>query len=237
MEMAPSFDVPGWFAGSAGVLRKVGAVLLEGERVNASVGRLLIADDAFEQADPEVVAVLRAVLRDAAAALPRAEPMRIAPGGFDVWREAFRVIQAYETWQTFGEFVRRAKPKLGPGIKERMAAAATVTAAECEAARPVHVAARAHLRSLVPPGTVVALPTAPCIAPRIDTPAEALDSYRSRVMRLTCSAGVAGLPQVSIPAGTVDGCPVGLSFLGWAGGDEALLELAATLGRHCGVVG
>jgi amidase len=237
MEMAPSFDVPGWFAGSAGVLRKVGAVLLEGERVNASVGRLLIADDAFEQADAEVVSVLRAMLQEGAAAMPRPEHVRIAPDGFDEWREAFRIIQAFETWRTFGTFVTDAKPKLGPGIRERIAAAAKVTAAECAAARPVHDAARAHLRALVPPGTVVALPSAPCIAPPIDTPAEALDSYRTRVMRLTCSAGIAGLPQVSIPAGTVDGCPVGLSLIGWAGGDEALLDLAVTLAHHCGTVG
>jgi amidase len=237
MEMAPSFDVPGWFAGSAGVLRKVGAVLLGGERVSAEVGRLLIADDAFEQADAEVVSVLRAVLRKAAATLPRPEPVRVAPDGFDVWREAFRVIQARETWQTFGSFVTRAKPKLGPGIKERIASAATVTAAESDAARRVHDAAGAHLRALVRPGTVVALPSAPCIAPHMDTPAEALDSYRTRVMRLTCSAGLAGLPQVSIPAGTVSGCPVGLSFIGWPGGDEALLDLAATLARHCGALG
>jgi amidase len=40
---------------------------------------------------------------------------------------------------------------------------------------------------------------------------------------------------MSIPVGTVDGCPVGLSFIGWAGGDEALLDLAVTLARHCGL--
>jgi amidase len=54
-------------------------------------------------------------------------------------------------------------------------------------------------------------------------------------MRLTCTAGVAGLPQMSIPAGTPSGCPVGLSFIGWAGGDEALLDLAVVLARHCGM--
>jgi amidase len=32
----------------------------------------------------------------------------------------------------------------------------------------------------------------------------------------------------------VSGCPVGLSFIGWAGGDEMLLELAVRLSRHCG---
>jgi amidase len=39
---------------------------------------------------------------------------------------------------------------------------------------------------------------------------------------------------VSIPAGTVGGCPVGLSFIGWAGGDESLLDLAVKLARYVG---
>ena len=51
-------------------------------------------------------------------------------------------------------------------------------------------------------------------------------------MRLTCIAGLGGLPQVSIPIGTVDGCPVGLSFIAWPGGDEALLDLAVRLARY-----
>jgi len=79
------------------------------------------------------------------------------------------------------------------------------------------------------------LPTAPSIAPRIDTPPAALDAHRTQVMRLTCSAGLAGLPQVSLPAGMVSGCPAGLSFIGWAGGDEAILDLAFRLAPHCGI--
>lgn len=237
MAMAPSFDVPGWFAAGAGVLRRVGDVLLAGERVDAVVQELLVAEDAFAQADAEVAALLRAVLADAAPALPPPRSARLAPEGFDGWREAFRVIQAFETWKTFGDFVGAAQPKLGPGIRERMAFAATVTAADAATARRVHEAARVHLRTLVPPGTVVALPSGPSIAPRVETPADALESYRVRVMRLTCSAGLAGLPQVSLPAGTVSGCPVGLSFIGWAGGDEALLALATRVARHLGRAG
>jgi amidase len=83
---------------------------------------------------------------------------------------------------------------------------------------------------------VVVLPAAPCIAPRLDTPPDALESFRVRVMRLTCTAGLAGLPQVVIPAGIVAGCPAGLSFIGWAGGDEVLLDLACDLARFCGIV-
>ena len=39
----------------------------------------------------------------------------------------------------------------------------------------------------------------------------------------------------NLPVGTLGGCPAGLSFIGWAGGDEALLDLAGTLSRHCGM--
>jgi amidase len=48
-------------------------------------------------------------------------------------------------------------------------------------------------------------------------------------MALTCIAGLAGLPQISMPMLTVDGCPVGVSLIGTAGGDERLLELAVNL--------
>jgi amidase len=62
-----------------------------------------------------------------------------------------------------------------------------------------------------------------------------MDSFSVRAMRLTCIAGLSGLPQITLPVGTISSCPVGLSFMGWEGGDEALLDLSLTLSRHCGL--
>ncbi|HZP78203.1 MAG TPA: amidase [Pseudolabrys sp.] len=232
--MAPSFDVPGWFANGPGVFRKVGGVVLDARRVTAPIERVLVLEDAFAQADEEVATVLRASLEFMSDVLPPYIHTHIAPDGFDAWREAFRVIQGYEVWDTFGAFVQQRRPKIGPGVRERIEFSATVSKAQVEAEREVHARAREHICSHVPPGTILALPTAPCIAPRVDmTPAE-LDSFRVRVMRLTCIAGMGGLPQVNIPAGTISGCPVGLSFIGWEGGDEALLDLAVLLSPYCG---
>jgi len=45
------------------------------------------------------------------------------------------------------------------------------------------------------------------------------------------------LLRATFPAGTVSGCPVGLSFIGWSGGDEALLDLAVGLARYGGLAG
>ena len=82
-----------------------------------------------------------------------------------------RVIQAYEIWQVYGRFVEDKHPRFGPGVAERMLAASKITGAEAEAARKIQAAARDSIRATIKPGTVVALPTAPCIAPKIDTPA------------------------------------------------------------------
>lgn len=234
MAMAPSFDTAGWFAAGPGLLRKVGHVLLEGKSDPTAVKRLLLAEDAFAQADVPVAGVLREFLSRAAAALPAPETVTVAPQGFDAWREAFRTVQGREIWQIYGAWIEANKPKFGPGIKERLAYASTVTASDAEAARALLTEARAHIRSVLPPGTILVLPTAPCIAPPLDASSDLLESYRTRVMRLTCIAGVGGLPQISLPARIVDGCPVGLSFLGWTGADEVLLDLAVALGPYCG---
>jgi amidase len=158
----------------------------------------------------------------------------VASDGLDRWRETFRVIQAGEVWRNYGEFVKTHRPRLGPGIRERMEFAAKVPERDVEQARQEHARARDHIRAVAQPGTILALPTAPCVAPLLDTPSDALESFRVRVMRLTCIAGLGGLPQVTLPIGSLAGRPVGLSFIGWAGGDEALLALCVKLSRHCG---
>ena len=237
MPMAGSFDSAGWFASGPGVFRRVGAVLLTGERADAPIRRLLTLDDAFEETDAEVAALVRRALAVMAKNLPKLEQTRIAPQGFDPWRECFRVIQAREIWQNYESFMTRHRPQLGPGVRERIAFAATVSESDAQAARTVHARAREHIRAVAQPGTILALPTTPCIAPRLELPAAELEPFRVRVMRLTCIAGVSGLPQVTIPAGTVAGCPVGLSFIGWPGADEVLLDLAVATSRYVGLEG
>jgi amidase len=113
--------------------------------------------------------------------------------------------------------------------------ASTVTWAQAEACREIVAKARDHIRQVAVPGTVLALPTAPSIAPKIETTGPELEDFRTRAMRLTCTSGISGLPQMSIPAATINGCPIGLSFIGWAGGDETLLDLTCELSRHCGM--
>ena len=142
--------------------------------------------------------------------------------------DGFRLLEMFKR-------ITKQKPNIGPGVKERMQFASTVTRAQADASREIVNKARDHIRQIAIPGTVLALPTAPSIAPKIALSGAELEEFRTRVMRLTCTSGISGLPQMNIPGGTITGCPIGLSFIGWAGGDEALLDLACELSRHCGM--
>lgn len=76
---------------------------------------------------------------------------------------------------------------------------------------------------------VLAIPTAPGPAVPLAMPPKELDGWRSRLLRLTCVAGLSGLPQVTLPVARVGGLPVGLSLIGPPNTDEALMEVADRL--------
>ncbi|HZR79400.1 MAG TPA: amidase, partial [Chthoniobacterales bacterium] len=235
MAMAPTFDVPGWFASTPGVFRKVGEVLLEGSPSFASVSEIVVLDDGLQEADSGIAELL---LRDTVPILaekfPKLRHLDFGPGRLDSWKNVFRIIQAREIWQTYGSFVEGNKPNLGPGIKERMEFARTVSDHDAARARLEMGAARELIRSVATKGAVLFLPTAPGIAPLLTSTPQELDEFRVRVMRLTCIAGLGGLPQISIPLGTYANCPFGISFIGWPGSDEVLLDLAAALAEFAG---
>ena len=121
-----------------------------------------------------------------------------------------------------------ARPGLGPGIAERVHALPGITPDQVAAAGVHRTTARDHLLASYRSRLLV-LPTTPTPAPRRSATAHELDAARSRVMSCTSIASLAGLPQISIPAGTVDGAPVGLSLIAPPGADHALLDLAVRL--------
>jgi amidase len=229
MAMAPSFDVGGWLADDAALYRSIGAVLLDGPADRTPVSRVLIAEDAFDHADPAIAEVLRAYLSRASKLLPGTGSTTIAPFGWDTAGECFRTLQAGETWRTYGAWIETNRPALGPGIKQRYAWASTVGADDMARAASVREDIVAVLRTGIPPGTLVCLPTAAALPARLDASDEELEAFRAGTVPLVCLSGLSGLPQISIPAATLDGVPVGLSFMGWAGSDETLLDLAVTL--------
>lgn len=229
MAMSPSFDTAGWFTRDAVLYQRIGEVLLDECGVQGTVDKIVMAEDAFDHADPKIKSVLKSYIEGVRDRLPALGKANVLGPDRDATRECFRTLQAAEVWRTYGDWIESARPALGPGIRERYEWAARVTAEDAVKAEALRGNITRDLHELITPGTVVCLPSAASLPPKLTANSEELEEFRRRTMSLICLSGLSGLPQISIPAAMVDGCPVGISFMGWSGGDEALLDLAVTL--------
>jgi amidase len=222
VRFAPSYDTIGWFARDGALLRRVGAVLL-GTGDMEPPHRLLIAEDAFELAGEDIARVLR----EAATRLGASGTVNVFGGEADRWLECYRVLQGAEIWSSLGAWISDVQPRLGSAIAQRFADAAAIDAQSVKRYAPLRQAISDRMNSLLPRGTALVLPTAPCAAlPRNASGADRAAFYRAG-LTLTSVAGHAGLPQITLPGPCSAGAPVGLSVIGARGTDDALLALAA----------
>lgn len=223
--MAPSFDSCGWFTRTASLLAEVGEVLLSGPRSGAE-GPLLRPEEAWVNAQPEVAEALRPALEKLEQIRARAIGVRIAPEGIDSFYDHFRVVQAEEAWTVLGDWIQTTQPRLGPGVTERVAAARAIEPAAAAPGRAFRRVLQRRIRPLLAGGAVLVYPTSPCSAPLLRAAAAEQEAIRQATIGVTAIASLCGLPEVSLPAATVRGAPVGLSFVAAAGRDTGLLAFA-----------
>jgi amidase len=191
---------------------------------------LLYAQDAFDLVDAGVTEALEGSVAKAAAAIGAREDVVVSPDGLANWYETFRVLQAAEIWSNLGEWVQSVKPSFGPGIRERFEVASQVTEEDVAPAKAKREAIRGRMNELLKEGDVLCLPTSPRVAPLKDAPSDDLEvRVRQQAMSLLCIAGLAGLPQISLPSATLEDLPLGFSLIARWGADAQLLALARSL--------
>lgn len=231
--LAPSFDTVGWFARDAELLMRVGRVLCGASWVEPSrarPARVLVATDAIDLVSEEAQAAFLAAAARVTNALGPETPLTLADTSLRDWFETFRTLQHAEIWEAHREWVHAVHPTFGPQIATRFDIVSRTDPADVAAAQPRRAAIRAHLDALLANDTVLVIPTVPDIAPPLRLPPAETVSVRERSLSLLCVAGLGGLPQISLPLGSRDGCPLGISLIGARGSDERLLALAALVG-------
>ena len=229
MPQAPTSDTIGWFARDAAIFARVSAVLL-GEPIPESLPtRLVVAVDAFGFADAATAAALEPMVRTLSSVIGEVRHDLLAPPGLSTWSRAQRTLQPYEAWLTFRDWLDRDNPRLQWSVARSLVQGAAIAESERRWAELMRAEARARLAWLLPPGTILCMPTTPFPAPEKRLPLAALDPLRARISCLTSHGGLTGVPQVSVPGATVDGLPVGLSLLGPRGSDAALVAVASVM--------
>jgi len=227
--LAPSFDTCGWFACDAGVFERVGRTLLRDDTPAPHPARLLIAQDALDVVGEMVADALRSALDKVAALVGTLEPVTVGDEPLARWMDYFRFLQGAEAWACHGQWITSEKPALGPGVKERFAWAPTVGLEDITRARARREEIARRMAEMLGGRAVLALPSAPGIALLRNSPPKVLDDLRARALPILCIAGLARLPQLSLPLAKLDDCPLGLSLIAARGNDTLLLELAGRL--------
>jgi amidase len=226
--LAPTFDTVGWLTRDAATLRAAASASLGDAGRKAVSGGFAIAPSLVAQATPEVQQAFATALAAFAEAGLTDDLIEVTLPDIEDLHEIFRTVQSAEAWATHGEWITAHADALGDDIAARFAFGATVDPETESFARLALDLARERIESIVG-DRVLLLPSASSAAPSTTADAEAIEQVRQSTLRLTCVAGIAGRPALSVPLLTVDGAPVGLCLVGPPNTDVALIELGESL--------
>lgn len=226
LPLSPRFDTVGLLAREPQTLAAAAGVLLDGAD-GETLDDIVVAPALDDIAEPDVaarLAAVRGVLPGPLRELPELTPSLLAQ-----FLPVFQTVQGYEAWQGHGAWVTDHADSLGPDVLARFRRAASISAAEADAARGQLEAARDLVRDAVGQQALL-IPAASSIAPRAaEAGSPAIERARSATMMLTCIAGIGGLPAVALPTSPAGELPIGLCLVGPAGSDLPLIDLAARL--------
>jgi len=227
LDLSPSFDTCGWFTRDIHSFARVADVLLGTDPAPLpATPRLLRPTDLWALLAPEVLEAVAAPCAKVEAAMCPAAPVNVVLDSLEAMYWHYRHVQGHEAWTVDGALIERYQPPLGPGVAQRFAWAREIPDQKVADGQAYRARLREHMGSLLGTDGVLMMPTMPDIAPLISDDEAGLESYRNRALQMLCIAGLAGLPQLSLPLANRAGAPLGLSLIGPPGSDRSLVALA-----------
>jgi len=223
---APSYDTIGWFARDADTYARIAEAVFGNAVPDSAPSRIVIAEDAFEEADQAVSDVLLPIAEKIAALAGSSAKVRLAPNGLTEWASQQNILQSEEAWDSVKDWVDQVNPRFSFWVSERYHLAISLTQAQISQAAVLKEQVRARMDEVFAGGGFVCLPTAVVPAPLRGLPASAKKEVQGRLSHLTCIGGTTGRPQLSLPLGEANGLPVGISLMGNRGSDEELIGFA-----------
>lgn len=186
------------------------------------IQRLRLAADVYAMTEP----CCAALLRSAAEALGAGSSVDVFAGQAPQWQICYQVLQGAEIRPTLGAWITASKPLFGPEIAQRFASVMNSTGEDIRTQEALRADIRSRLEELLQDGTVLVMPTVPIPALKKTASHAAVGAFYEASLAINAIAGHAGLPQLVVPAGQVNGMPASLSFIAARGMDEALLTEA-----------
>jgi amidase len=231
MPQAPSFDTVGYFANNTATFGRAGSALL-GEPVGEALpDEIIVASDCFALADEPVRHALLPTL-DRLRNVTCVSESLLAEGDLTTWSRHQRMLQKSEFHATFRNWIDRVNPRFSAEVAGAFADDGRLADSDVAAAKAFRARASQRLDRLLDGRRMLCLPTSPILPIGRDARLSEMRAAVHRIVDLTAIAGLAGCPQVNLPLATVGEIPVGLSLIGWRGGDAALVGAACAIARE-----
>ncbi|KAK6945740.1 hypothetical protein RJ641_013284 [Dillenia turbinata] len=253
---AQSLDVVGWLARDPAVLHRVGDVLLQvkiGEIRRSR--RILFADDLFQLCKgpqqksvyvvnqaPEHVNFGRYIATNVPSLKGFHEQFTSLQNGTTSLKALSTVmvlLQSHEFKTNHEEWVKSAKPRLGPNVSDRVLAAVNTTHENIKMFYKVRTEMRAALQSLLKDDGILVIPTIADPPLKLDSKVLSLE-FQDRAFALLSIASMSGCCQVAVPLGKHNDTPISVSFIASHGADkfllDTILDMYSSLQEHVGIV-
>ncbi|WP_405012178.1 amidase [Kitasatospora sp. NBC_01539] len=219
---APTLDTTGCYASDVAGVVLAASVLCDDWRPAGAPGAPVLGVPVgpyLAEVRPEALAAFERTVAGLGLPVRRVDPF----GDFEAVRHHLLTIIRYELAQGHADLFARFGGLYRPETVAAIRQGRGIDRADHAAA----LAARADFRRRLA-GVTAARGVDVWVTPAATGPApRGLDSTGSAVMSLPWS--LAGLPAVSLPAGRLEGLPLGLQCVGAEGGDERLLAHAAVI--------
>lgn len=227
--LSKSFDTVGWMANDAETLQLVGDVLLEDVKTGEGTYRKLYYPiEAWGLLDDSIRTTFSSLFPSLEGKFEDVEWLSISNQGLQEWAETFRIIQGSEIWEEHGQWIQQINPTFGEAIEGRFQTASTLKKNDAEHCVANRMKIRSFLSMLLDEDGLIVIPTANNVAPLLNANNSSLDQNRLKNMQLTCIAGLAGLPQITLPLASIDNKPIGLSLIANHRHDKQLLKWATS---------
>lgn len=181
--------------------------------------------------DPRVAGLVRELLDGSGVVVETAA----LPGDDDgvAWFDATSAIQGSEAFEVHRGHLDRDAGLIDPEVLARLRAGGRVSAVELDRAQATRDHLRALADALLEQYDVLALPTVPVTAPPLDARRVSVAGRevetRAALLSLTHLWNLTGSPAISVPAGLVDGLPVGAQLVSAPGREHLLFAAARAL--------
>ncbi|KAL2254422.1 outer envelope protein 64, mitochondrial [Sesamum indicum] len=245
-----SLDTVGWLASDPSVLHRVGHAILKLNLLEPKrTRRIIIADDLFQLSkvplQKTVYVVSKATERLSGYQTPKhmnfgqyiasnvpslksfheeSEKLQIGTSTLRALSSAMLSLQRYEFRTNNEEWIKSAKPKLGPDVSNCVRAAINATQEDVKSLYKVRMEMRATVQSLLKDDGILVIPTVADPPPKRNSKKGLPAEYLDRMSALLSVATMSGGCQVAIPFGKHDESPISVSFIASHGMDKFLLD-------------